>query len=169
MNLNVAFSNSVAMATQIITGHLIGAEKEDAAYRRVMRSLLMTLPVTLILASANCFLSPWSLKLFGATPDVIVIARQVMMVGIIMELGRTSNLIVIGSLKAAGDYIFPVVIGMLSMWVIGISVGYISGVILGLGAAGVFMGTMADEFLRGIIVIIRWIKGSWRNKSIVER
>ena len=157
------------MATQIITGHLIGAEKEDAAYHRVMRSLLMTLPVTLILASANCFLSPWSLKLFGATPDVIVIARQVMMVGIIMELGRTSNLIVIGSLKAAGDYIFPVVIGMLSMWVIGISVGYISGVLLGLGAAGVFMGTMADEFLRGIIVIIRWIKGSWRNKSIVER
>ena len=169
MNLNVAFSNSVAMATQIITGHLIGAEKEDAAYRRVMRSLLMTLPVTLILASANCFLSPWSLKLFGATPDVIVIARQVMMVGIIMELGRTSNLIVIGSLKAAGDYIFPVVIGMLSMWVIGISVGYISGVLFGLGAAGVFMGTMADEFLRGIIVIIRWIKGRWRNKSIVER
>ncbi len=169
MNLNVAFSNSVAMATQIVTGHLIGAEKEDAAYRRVMRSLFITLPVTLVLASTNCFLSPWSLKLFGATPDVIVIARQVMLVGIIMELGRTTNLIVIGSLKAAGDYIFPVVIGMLSMWLVGITVGYTSGVLLGLGAAGVFMGTMADEFLRGIIVIIRWVKGSWRNKSVVEK
>ncbi|MCQ2573284.1 MAG: MATE family efflux transporter [Treponema sp.] len=169
MNLNVAFSNSVAMSTQIITGHLIGAEKEDAAYRRVMRSLLMTLPVTLVLASTNCFLSPWSLKLFGATPEVIVLAKQVMMVGIFMELGRTTNLIVVGSLKAAGDYIFPVVIGMISMWIIGISVGYTSGVIFALGAAGVFMGTMADECIRGIIVVIRWKKGKWRNKSVVER
>jgi len=169
MNLNVAFSNGVAMATQIITGHLIGAEKEDAAYRRVLRSLFITLPVTLLLASTNCFLSPWSLKIFGASGEVIVIARQIMMVGIIMELGRSTNLIVIGSLKAAGDYIFPVIIGMLSMWIVGLSVGYTSGVLFGLGAAGVFMGTTADEFLRGIIVIIRWVKGSWRNKSVVEK
>ena len=30
------FSNSVAMATQIITGHLVGARNEDGAYRRVL-------------------------------------------------------------------------------------------------------------------------------------
>ncbi|MCF0242356.1 MAG: MATE family efflux transporter [Treponema sp.] len=169
MNLNVAFSNSVAMSTQIITGHLVGAKKEDAAYRRVMKSLFLSLPVTLVLASLNCFLSPWTLKIFGAEPDVIILTRQVMMVGILMELGRTTNLIIIGSLKAAGDYIFPVVIGMLCMWIVGITTGYAGGVIFGLGAAGVFMGTMADECLRGIIVTIRWVKGKWRNKSIVEK
>ena len=33
------FSNSVAMATQIVTGHLVGADNEDGAYKRVMDSL----------------------------------------------------------------------------------------------------------------------------------
>ena len=169
MNLNVAFSNSVAMSTQIITGHLIGAGKEDAAYRRVMKSLIFSLPVTLVLASANCFASPWTLKIFGAQGEVLRLTQQVMMVGIFMELGRTTNLIVIGSLKASGDYIFPVAIGVVSMWAVGISVGYTFGVLLSFGAAGVFMGTMADECLRGIIVIGRWMSGKWRNKSIVEK
>ena len=169
MSFNVSFSNSVAMSTQIITGHLIGAEKENAAYRRVMRSLLISLPITLVIASLNCFLSPWTLQIFGADGEVINLAQKVMIVGIFMELGRTTNLIVIGSLKASGDYIFPVIVGMISMWIVGISVGYTGGVIFGLGAAGVFMGTMADECLRGIIVVLRWISGKWRNKSIVER
>ncbi len=169
MNLNVAFSNAVAMSTQIITGHLVGAEKEDVAYRRVMKSLFTALPVTLVLATANCLLSPWSLLIFGATEEVRILTKTIMTVGIFMELGRTTNLIVVNSLKAAGDYLYPVVVGLISMWLFGITVGYSCGVLLGLGAAGVFMGTMADEVIRGFIVTGRWRSGKWRNKSVVDK
>lgn len=170
MNLNVAFSNSVAMATQIITGHLVGAENYDGAYKRVMKSLLMTLPITLVLATTNCFLSPFTLRIFGAYgEEIVTLTRRVMMVGIFMELGRTTNLIVIGSLKAAGDYVFPVILGICIMWAVGITTGYTCGVVLKLGAAGVFMGTMADEVIRGIIVVVRWRKGRWRNKRVVSK
>lgn len=169
MNLNVAYSNSVAMATQIVTGHLVGAGKEDSAYHRALKSWLWSLPVTLVLASTNCFLSPWSCKIFGATPEIAALTKSIMAVGIVMEIGRTTNLIMVNSLKASGDYLFPVLVGMISMWIIGITVGYTCGVLLGLGAAGVFMGTMADECIRGGINVGRWLSGKWRNKSVVEK
>lgn len=90
------------------------------------------------------------------------------MVGIVIEIGRTINLVIIGSMKAAGDVLFPVLVGMAVMWTIGISVGYGCGVWLSLGVAGVFMGTAADECARGIVAFFRWRKGNWKGKAVVK-
>ena len=85
-----------------------------------------------------------------------------------MEIGRTTNLVVIGSMKAAGDVLFPVFVGMAVMWGVGIFVGYSCGVLFSLGVAGVFMGTASDECVRGMIALLRWRKGSWKGKAVVK-
>ena len=90
------------------------------------------------------------------------------MVGIVIEIGRTMNLVVIGSMKAAGDVLFPVFVGMAVMWCVGISVGYTCGVLLSIGVAGVFMGTAADECVRGFIALLRWRRGIWKGKTVVK-
>ena len=69
---------------------------------------------------------------------------------------------------AVGDYMFPLYIGILTMWGLGVTVGYGMGVIMGLGVAGVFIGTATDEFVRGLIVMLRWKKQAWRGKSLVK-
>ena len=66
------FSNSVAMATQIITGHLVGARNEDGAYRRVLASLKMSLPITIGLAGINWILSPYTLRLFTNNTNCVL-------------------------------------------------------------------------------------------------
>ena len=68
------FSNSSAMATQIITGHLVGAGKEDAAYKRVFSTLKLTLPITVGLATINWLICPYSLRLFTSNENIIHIA-----------------------------------------------------------------------------------------------
>ena len=47
------FSNASAMATQIITGHLVGADKPEEAYRRVFKTLKVSMPITIALSTAN--------------------------------------------------------------------------------------------------------------------
>lgn len=168
MSFSVIFSNSVAMATAIVTGHLVGAGKFDGAYKKVFRQLRICIPVAVVIASINCLICPWTLKLFGANGEVVVLARGILIVGIFMEIGRTTNLIMVNSLKSAGDVMFPVAMGLISMWIVGISVGYVCGVVFGLGVAGVFMGTMADELGRGIVMIARWMSGKWRTKRVIE-
>lgn len=169
MSFSVVFSNALAQATQIVTGHLVGAGREDAAYKRVLKTLKTCLPVAIGIATLNFLICPWTLKIFTKSTAVVPYVQQVLLVGIFLEIGRTTNLVIIGSMKAAGDVLFPVLMGLVSMWGCGILVGHTFGVTLGLGIAGVFMGTAADECLRGVIMFIRWLRGKWRGKAIVRR
>lgn len=162
------FSSSAAMATQIITGHLVGAKNDDAAYRRVWETLKISLPITLGMAGINCLLSPLSLRLFTNNENVIRIAFWIMFVDVFLEIGRCLNLTFICSQKAAGDYVYPLVVGLITMWGIGVTVGYGMGILMGVGVAGIYIGTAADECIRGLIVMKRWHSGKWRGKSIVE-
>lgn len=163
------FSNSVAMATQIVTGHLVGAGNEDGAYKRVFSSLKMSLPITIGLAGVNWILSPYTLRFFTDNENIIQIAFWVMLVDIVLEMGRCLNMTFVCSLKAAGDYVFPLLVGLFTMWGLGVSVGYSVGILAGLGVAGIFIGTATDECVRGLIVMRRWRSGKWRGKAIVEK
>jgi len=167
MSFSVVFANAMAQATQIVTGHLIGAGREEAADKRVMKTVATALPVSVIIATINCLICPFTLRLFNCDAETLVLVRQILMVGIIIEIGRTMNLVIIGSMKAAGDVLFPVFVGLAVMWGVGISVGYSCGVLFSMGVAGVFMGTATDECVRGVIALIRWRMESWKGKSVV--
>ena len=162
------FSNAAAMSTQIITGHLVGAGKNEEAYKRVFKTLRISLPITIALAGINAVFCGYTLHIFTDNPHIIALGRQIMIADIFVETGRCLNLTFGSSLKVAGAYIFPLVTGVLSNWGIGLTTGYVAGVLLGLGVAGIFIGTAADECIRGMIVMYYWYKKKWLGKSVVE-
>ncbi|MCR5235016.1 MAG: MATE family efflux transporter [Lachnospiraceae bacterium] len=163
------FSNACAMSTQIITGHLVGAGKSDEAYKRVFKTLRTSLPITIALASVNALLCRYTLRFFTANEHVILLGQMIMIVDIFVETGRCLNMTFVSSLKAAGAYIFPLIMGLLLNWGLGLTTGYMAGVVLGMGVAGIFMGTATDECIRGIIVMYYWYKKKWLGKSVVDK
>lgn len=163
------FSNSAAMATQIIIGHLVGAGKEDEAHKKVFATLKLSLPITVAFATANWLLCSYTLRFFTSNEDIIHLAFYIMLVDIFIEFGRCLNMTVVNSLKAAGDYMYPLFVGLITMWGLGATVGYTLGIAAGLGVAGVFMGTATDECIRGGIVLRRWYKKKWVGKAIIKK
>lgn len=158
---------SAAVATQIIVGHSVGAGDYDFAYKRVLKTLRFGLIVSISVAIVNWLAAPFTFTLFSDDPVVAELGTTVMFIAVFLELGRTTNIVVINSMKAAGDVKFPTVLAIFSMWGLSVLIAYILGVVLGMGLAGVYIGMAADEIFRGIVVLIRWIKGSWRGKSVV--
>ena len=165
----MVFSNASAMATQIITGRLVGAGKQDAAYKRVFQTLKLSMPITVGLAAINWLICPFTLSLFTSNETIISIGRGIMLVDIFIEAGRCLNMTFVNSLKAAGAYIFPLIIGLITMWGLGATCGYGFGVMAGLGVSGVFMGTAMDECIRGLVVMWYWYKKKWFGKAIVKK
>lgn len=165
----MVFGNSCAMANQIIVGYLVGASENEQAYRRTFKTLKLALPITIGLAAVNCALSPWTLRIFTSNENVIHLGFFIMMVDIVIEIGRCLNMTFVNALKAAGDYLYPLIVGIITMWGLGVTVGYTMGVIAGLGVAGVFFGTAADEFIRGLITMQRWRSKKWTGKSVVNK
>ncbi len=86
-----------------------------------------------------------------------------------MEPGRAANLVVINSLRAAGDVQFPVILGIISMWGISVPLAYILGVNVGWGLIGVWVAMISDEWFRGLGMIWRWKQGKWRNMAFTKR
>lgn len=166
---SLVYSNSVANATAIITGHSVGDDDYDFAFRRVWKSLKSGLVVSILLATLNYLISPISLRLFTNTESVLEIAKKIMFIGIFLEIGRCTNLIVIRSMRAAGDVLFPTLLGIFSMWGISVVFAYVLGISVHWKLTGVWIAMAADEIFRGVVVIIRWKIGSWRGKSVVEK
>ena len=71
-------------------------------------------------------------------------------------------------MKAAGDVKFPTVLGIASMWGVSVLLGFLLGIVFDLGLVGVWIAMACDEILRGIVVLIRWLRGTWRGKSVVK-
>lgn len=162
------FSNACAMSTQIITGHLVGAGKNDEAYKRVFKTLRTSMPITIALASLNAILCGFTLQIFTDNANIIALGQKIMIADIFVETGRCLNMTFVNSLKAAGAYMFPFIAGVLCNWGLGLTTGYCVGVAFGLGVAGIFIGTATDECIRGLIVMYYWYKKKWLGKSVVD-
>lgn len=164
----MCFSNAAAMATQIIVGHLVGAGKEEDAYKRVFSTLKISLPITIGLSTLNWLLSPYTLRIFTQNEVIIKFAFSIMLVDIFIEIGRCLNMTMVSSLKAAGDYLYPLFVGILTMWGLGATIGYTMGIAFSIGVAGVYMGTATDECIRGLIVSARWKSRKWCGKKVID-
>ncbi len=161
------FSVAISQGTQILIGHMIGAGKFEEAYKRCMQSLRLAIAISLGTAILFSIFSENLLGIFTSNPEIIETGTFLILLTIILEPGRSFNLVVINSLRAAGDVKFPVYIGILSMWGVSVTLSYLLGIHFGLGLTGIWIAFIADEWLRGILMLFRWRSGVWRSKGFV--
>lgn len=60
-------------------------------------------------------------------------------------------------MTAVGDIRFMTVVGILSLWIISVGCAYIMGIQLHWGLGGIYAAMIADEFIRGAILLPRWM------------
>ena len=156
-----AFALAIGQATQIQTGYYIGKGWIESILKRVQIYFLVSFVVSISAASAIYLLRDSILPLFTHQPEILYLTGTLMMGSIILEAGRVFNLVFISALKGAGDVRFPVQIGILCMWGVGVCFSYLLGIHWGFGVIGAWMAIALDEWVRGIIMLVRWRSSSW--------
>ncbi|MGZ4164854.1 MAG: MATE family efflux transporter [Tumebacillaceae bacterium] len=169
MSFIYLFSLSVAQATQILVGHLIGDGQREKAYRTCLRSLKMGIIASLCMAGLFSIFRVHLLSFFTDNHSIIAMGSTLILITMIMEPGRTFNLVIISSLRATGDVKFPVYMGILSMWGIAVSLAYLLGIHFGLGLIGVWIAFTTDEWFRGLFMLWRWRSRKWERMSFVRK
>lgn len=159
---------SIAQATQIVTGHLVGAGRYDDAYHLVFKSLKKSLATSLVVSVLFYLFRLPLLGIFTDDPAIIALGASVLFIDIFLEIGRATNITIIFSMRAAGDVNFPVIVGILSMWGVSTLGAYVLGIGLEWGLVGVWIAMASDELLRAVIMVFRWSSGKWRGKAIVD-
>ena len=159
--------SAVSQAAGILVGYCVGARDLDGADRTCRRVLRVFAPVTVGLAFLLAVFARPLFGLFTTDPRVIELGCRAMWVEVVLELGRSFNIVLVRNLQAAGDVKFPVLTGIVSQWVVGVGVAWLFGVWLGWGLVGVWMAFAVDENLRGVIFLLRWKAGRWRGIKTV--
>ncbi|MCP8615457.1 MATE family efflux transporter [Salirhabdus salicampi] len=162
------FSVAIGQGTQIMIGHLAGARKYKEAYNRCIRSLQIAIVISLTAGLVFFFFAEPVLSIFTNNHEVMTLGAQLLLLTIILEPGRAFNLVVISSLRGAGDVRFPVYMGILSMWGVSVTVSYILGIHYQLGLIGVWISFIMDEWFRGLIMLKRWRSRAWVKKGFVK-
>lgn len=162
------FSVSIGQASQILIGHLVGANKQNEAYKQGFRGYRNALIITMALSVVGIIFRSQLIGLFTADPTVIELGSNIIIMNIILELGRTTNLVIISCLRGSGDVIFPTACAIFSMWVISALGSYIFAVVFNMGIYGLWVAFAADECFRGLLMLIRWKSGKWRTKRFAS-
>lgn len=59
-------------------------------------------------------------------------------------------------------------VGIFSQWLVAVLGGWALGDLLGLGLVGIWIAMACDEGLRGALFVVRFRRGTWRKKRLVE-
>ena len=161
MNIIVLFSVSLGFACEILVGHMVGAGHLREANALLRKSMAWGLGVSFCLALLAAATAPWTLTLFTRDPQIIATATTLMWITVLLEPGRTCNVVIINALRATGDARFPVAVGAGSMLLVMAGGSWLLGVHFQLGLAGVWIAYAADEWLRGMAMALRWHWRGW--------
>lgn len=163
------FAVAIGQGTQIIVGHMIGARKMEEAYQLCLRSLRIAMITSIVIASIFSLSSNLLFSIFTDNISIITLGSTLILLTIILEPGRTFNLVIINSLRAAGDVKFPVYMGIASMWGISVPLSYLLGIYFGYGLIGVWVAFIVDEWFRGLLMLWRWRSRTWERMSFVNQ
>ncbi|MGN0985366.1 MAG: MATE family efflux transporter [Candidatus Enterenecus sp.] len=166
--VSYTFASAIGQAAQVVVANRMGAgdiEEVDRTVRYTLRRALLI--STLVSALLFLFARP-VYSLFTRDPQVLDLCRWVMLVEIPLEMGRAVNIVMSRSLQSCGDIRFPVVICVVSAWLLSVGGGFLLGHVLGLGLVGIWAGQAADECVRALLFLGRWKGGVWRTKRLVR-
>lgn len=164
----ILFSTSIVQGGDILVGHYVGQQRYRAAYILgnfvFHRAMLLTLIVSGLLAISGHTL----LTLLTDNEDIIHTGTWIFCIDLALSYGRVKNVFACGTLRAAGDAIYPVIIGVICQWSIAVGLAWCLGIPMHLGLIGMWIGFCADENVRGIILMKRWNSLKWQGKGFVH-
>nr|WP_297782830.1 MATE family efflux transporter [uncultured Allomuricauda sp.] len=153
-------------AAATLVGQNLGAKQPERAERSVWKTgkynaYFMGTVSLGYLIFANTIIS-W----FNATPEVVksgALCLQIIALGYIFY---AYGMVMTQAFNGAGDTRTPTKINFISFWLFQLPLAYISAMVLGWGATGVFVAITLAEVLIAVLAMIWFKKGKWKKVQV---
>ena len=153
-------------AAATLVGQNLGAKQPDRAEQSVWKTgkynaIFMGTVSLGYLIFANTIIS-W----FNTTPEVVksgALCLQIIALGYIFY---AYGMVMTQAFNGAGDTRTPTKINFISFWLFQLPLAYISAMVLGWGATGVFVAITLAEVLIAVLAMIWFKKGKWKKVQV---
>lgn len=165
---NIPGSTAAAITIPIV-GKYIGMKNKQNAKDSSRIILLLSI---LSLAALSILLSIFTKPIAGLfTADSFIIKEMVFISRTnfaVSPLIWTISFVLPAVLRASGDMNYTAVVSIASMFLFRMTIGYIFAITLGFGVIGIWIGMYIDWLVRGILFGIRYLKGHWTDRIILQ-
>jgi MATE family multidrug resistance protein len=152
-----------AIAATTLTGQALGAGRPDLAERTAWVAVRLAALWMSAMGLAFFLLGEPLLRLFTDDPAVLEVGvPSLRVIGAASPLWSV-GLVLLGALRGAGDTRFPMLVTLVTGWLIRVPFGFLFGITLGLGLPGVYVGTFADAVVGSLMAVWRYRRGAWRS------
>ena len=160
---NMAFS----YALQTKVGHCLGEGNLTLADLFVNQALRYGFIGTSIISLSLALLSAWIVPIYTTDTELIKLIQLLLWVNVLVDIGRSINLISSSALKVSGDVIFVAFNAVMCMWILFAGLSSTLVIYLGMSILAIWCASALDELVRGFVNVMRWKSMRWKNKNAV--
>lgn len=161
----ILLSQSIVQGGDILVGQYVGQLRYRAAYILGNYIERFAMRLTLIVAALLAIGGRFILEALTDNPWIIETGTYIFIIDWFLSVGRVKNIFACGTLRAAGDVVYPVIVGVIFQWTVAVGLAWVIGMPLGFGLLGFWVAFALDENLRGITLMRRWHSKRWQGKA----
>ena len=151
-------------AAATLVGNAIGAGEEQKARVYGVRSLVLSISITLLVGLTIFSLAPWIVSLYNITDNTRLLAMRTMRIMSLMMWNRATMVMwVVGILRPGGDTRFTMFVDGFFIWIIGVTAAYLGANVLALPVYWVYLMVTSEELIKNIACYFRFRSGKWIN------
>lgn len=151
------------MATATLVGISLGEHNSEKAKKITFLSNKITTFIMISIGVVFFVFAPQLASIFTDTLEVQEKVTSVLRLIAFFQPFAALTQIMSSALQGAGDTKFPMYATLLGIWVIRVGIGYLLAVQCSLGLFGVWCGYALDLTIRGILLLLRFLRGKWQD------
>lgn len=160
---------SIANAASVIIGNILGSSQFDEAYCTSKKALKLAEIISVIAAILGVAITFLIIDFFDVSEEVKNMVRITIIVSMsFLPVKIFNGMNVVGFLRAGGDTRFSFMVEASTLWLIGVPLSAIGGLVLGLSFPMVYSLTMIEEVIKAIILSYRFRSKKWLKNVLEE-
>ncbi len=161
-SLSFMNGNAFAVSATSLMGQSLGKKRPDMAQAYVSRTQRVGMIVSAIIAVSLFFFGGNVVALYNDDPQIVQTGAQIMkMVALIQPL-QSSQFILAGALRGAGDTKATAVITFITVLLVRPGIAILTINALNWGLYGAWIAMIADQLLRTVFIFGRFNGGKWK-------
>ena len=164
MNIQAfSFMNGQAFAVSAtsLVGQSLGKRRPDMARAYSSRTQKLGMAVSFILVVLFIFGGRWLMTLYSDDPEVIRQGTTILRMVALLQPLQSSQFIFAGALRGAGDTRTTAMITFITVLLVRPLTAIFCIKVLNMGLIGAWVAMICDQFLRSLLVGIRYYSGKW--------
>jgi len=166
MAMSFMSGQAFSVSATSLVGQSLGKKRPDMAQAYSSRTRRVGMLISMLLGGLFILFGKQIMGLYTDDLIVIIEGSKILIIAGLVQPFQSSQFILAGALRGAGDTKTTAIITFITILIIRPGLAILAINFLDLGLIGAWLALAADQFMRTVLIVLRFRSGKWKNIKI---